>query len=168
MAHSTWTWSSHPMESRRSPMRGDAAWRWKDFRSAIPTSLRASRQPTESKIARRCRACGRFSSIGPPSGHNDAAHRDGDLDRRRKRLDTELLRVRLDDNATETLADYGLKPLKARATRTSEQKAKAAAKVRATRKARGTTSKKQKASVHGMVTTTEPSAAPPTPPKPAT
>jgi hypothetical protein len=75
MAHSTWTWSSHPTESRRSPMRGDAAWRWKDSRSVIrPTSLRASRQPTESKIARRCRACGRFSSIGPLSGHNDAAH----------------------------------------------------------------------------------------------
>ena len=71
-------------------------------------------------------------------------------------------------NATETLADYGLKPLKARAPRTSEQKAKAAAKIRATRKARGTTSKKQKASVHGVVTTTETSAAPPTPPKPAT
>jgi hypothetical protein len=74
--------------------------------------------------------------------------------------------------ATETLADYGLKPPKAKAPRTSEQKAKAAAKLRATRKARGTTSKKQKASIHGVVTApTETSATPPTapvPPKPAT
>jgi hypothetical protein len=70
-------------------------------------------------------------------------------------------------NATETLADYGLKPPKAKAPRTSEQKASAAAKLRATRKARGTTSKKQKASIHGVVTTqaaTPP--APPAPPKP--
>jgi hypothetical protein len=71
-------------------------------------------------------------------------------------------------NATETLADYGIKPPKAKAPRTSEQKAKAAAKLRATRKARGTTSKKQKASIHGVVTAqTETPAAPPIPPKPA-
>lgn len=67
-------------------------------------------------------------------------------------------------NATETLADYGLKPGKAKAPRTSEQKATAAAKLRATREARGTTSKKQKASIHGVVTTTK--AAPPPPPSP--
>jgi hypothetical protein len=70
-------------------------------------------------------------------------------------------------NATETLADYGLKPPKAPTPRTSEQKAKAAAKLRATRKARGTTSKKQKASIKGTVPAENP-AAPPTPPKPAT
>jgi hypothetical protein len=70
-------------------------------------------------------------------------------------------------NATQTLADYGLKPLKAKTPPTSEQKAKAAAKLRATRKARGTTSKKQKASIHGVVTApTDTPAAPPTPPKP--
>jgi hypothetical protein len=74
--------------------------------------------------------------------------------------------------AVETLADYGLKPPKARAPRTREQKATAASKLRATRKARGTTSKKQKASIHGAVTApAETSATPPTPPvppKPAT
>jgi hypothetical protein len=71
-------------------------------------------------------------------------------------------------NATETLADYGLKPPKARAPRTSEQKAATAAKVRATRKARGTTSKKQKASIHGVVTAPGGiPATPPAPPKPA-
>jgi hypothetical protein len=55
-------------------------------------------------------------------------------------------------NATQTLADYGLSPAKARAPQSSEQKAAAAAKVRATRKARGTTSKKQKAAIKGTVT----------------
>jgi len=72
---------------------------------------------------------------------------------------------------TQTLADYGLKPPKAKTPQTSEQKAKAAAKLRATRIARGTTSKKQKAKIHGVVTaTTGTPAAPPTPPgpKPAT
>src|SRR5258708_4164973 len=71
-------------------------------------------------------------------------------------------------NATQTLADYGLKPPKAKAPQTSEQKAKAAAKLRATRKARGTTSKKQKALIHGVIAATESPVAPPTPPKPAT
>ena len=71
-------------------------------------------------------------------------------------------------NATETLADYGLKPPKARAPRTSEQKASAVVRLRATRKARGTTSKKQKALIHGVVAATESAVAPPTPPKPAT
>jgi hypothetical protein len=70
-------------------------------------------------------------------------------------------------NATQTLADYGLKPPKAKAPLTSEQKATAVAKLRATRKARGTTSKKQKASIHGVVTApTGNPAPPPTPPKP--
>jgi ABC-type transporter Mla subunit MlaD len=73
-------------------------------------------------------------------------------------------------NATQTLADYGLKPHKAPAPRTSEQKAAAAAQLRATRKARGTTSKKQKASIKGVVTPAPepPVAAPPAPsPSPA-
>ncbi len=70
-------------------------------------------------------------------------------------------------DATQTLADYGLKPLKAPASRTTEQKAAAAAKARATRKARGTASKKQKASIHGTVTTTGTTpAAPQVPTKP--
>jgi hypothetical protein len=74
-------------------------------------------------------------------------------------------------SATQTLADYGLKPPKAKAPQTSEQKAKAVAKLRATREARGTTSKKQKAKIHGVVTaTTGTPVAPPAPPgpKPAT
>lgn len=71
-------------------------------------------------------------------------------------------------NATETLADYGLKPPKVRAPRTSEQKAQATAKLRATRKARSTTSKKQKASIHGTVSAQAQAPQPPTaPPKPA-
>jgi hypothetical protein len=72
-------------------------------------------------------------------------------------------------NATQTLADYGLKPAKAPAPRTVEQKAASAAQLRATRKARGTTSKKQKASIKGVVTPAPetPAAAPsPTPAKP--
>jgi hypothetical protein len=55
-------------------------------------------------------------------------------------------------NSTEALADFGLTPPKARAPRTAEQKAAAAAKLRATRAARGTASKKQKAAVKGNVT----------------
>ncbi len=54
--------------------------------------------------------------------------------------------------ATQTLADFGVQPTKARAPRTSAQNAAAAAKAAATRKARGTTSKKQKATVKGNVT----------------
>jgi len=53
---------------------------------------------------------------------------------------------------TPTLADFGLTPPKARAPKTVEQKAAAKAKAAATRKARGTTSKKQKLAVHGDVT----------------
>ncbi len=55
-------------------------------------------------------------------------------------------------NATQELADFGMTPPKAHAPRTSAQKAAAAAKLRATREARGTTSKKQKLTVHGDVT----------------
>jgi hypothetical protein len=56
------------------------------------------------------------------------------------------------NSATQTLADFGLQPPKARAPRTSEQNAAAAAKAKATRAARGTTSKKQKLAVKGNVT----------------
>jgi hypothetical protein len=55
-------------------------------------------------------------------------------------------------NATDTLALFGLEPRKAPAPRTSEENAAAAAKARATRTARGTTSKKQKLAVMGNVT----------------
>ncbi|HEY8042589.1 MAG TPA: hypothetical protein VIF15_22460 [Polyangiaceae bacterium] len=54
--------------------------------------------------------------------------------------------------ATQTLADFGLTPPKARAPKTAEQKAAAAAKAKATRVARGTKSKKQKLLVKGDVT----------------
>jgi hypothetical protein len=70
-------------------------------------------------------------------------------------------------NATQTLADFGLTPPKVRAPLTIEQKAAAKAKAEATRKARGTTSKKQKLAVKGNVTgvtvtpITAPTAAPP-------
>jgi TPP-dependent 2-oxoacid decarboxylase len=50
-----------------------------------------------------------------------------------------------------TLADFGLQPQKARTPMTVEQKAAAKAKAEATRKARGTTSKKQKLAVTGNV-----------------
>jgi hypothetical protein len=55
-------------------------------------------------------------------------------------------------NAAQTLADFGLAPPKAKAPRTIEQKAATAAKAKATRTARGTTSKKQKLTVKGNVT----------------
>jgi hypothetical protein len=54
--------------------------------------------------------------------------------------------------ATQTLADFGLEPPKARKPRTAEQLAAAAAKAKATRIARGTASKKQKLAVKGNVT----------------
>jgi hypothetical protein len=54
--------------------------------------------------------------------------------------------------ATAQLADFGLQPPKARTPLASDQRAAATAKVRATRKARGTTSKKQKLAVKGDVT----------------
>jgi hypothetical protein len=55
-------------------------------------------------------------------------------------------------NATDTLALFGLEPRKAPAPRTGTEIAAAAAKAEATRKARGTTSKKQKLAVTGNVT----------------
>jgi hypothetical protein len=73
--------------------------------------------------------------------------------------------------ATQTLADFGLEPPKARTPLTSGQKAAAVAKATATRKARGTTSKKKKLAVKGNVIgvnvtpVTSPAAA--TPPAPA-
>jgi hypothetical protein len=54
--------------------------------------------------------------------------------------------------ATSTLADYGLEPPKARTPMTSAEKTAAVAKAKATREARGTTSKKQKLKVTGNVT----------------
>jgi hypothetical protein len=74
------------------------------------------------------------------------------------------------DSAAQTLADFGLEPPKARTPLTAEQKAAAVAKLRATRKARGTTSKKQKLAVTGNVTgvvvtpVTAPAAEPPAQP----
>jgi len=55
-------------------------------------------------------------------------------------------------NQTQTLADFGLTPPKARPPLTTEQRAARTAKVRATRAARGTTSKKQKLAIKGDVT----------------
>ncbi|MGA7121087.1 MAG: hypothetical protein WBY94_13365 [Polyangiaceae bacterium] len=54
--------------------------------------------------------------------------------------------------ATQELADFGLPPPKARKPLTTEQRAAATAKLRATRAARGTTSRKQKLAVKGDVT----------------
>jgi hypothetical protein len=62
----------------------------------------------------------------------------------------------------DTLADFGLKPRKARAPRTPEQKAAAAAKAKATRAARHTMGSKQKAKVKGAA----PQAVPPPAPSP--
>ena len=55
-------------------------------------------------------------------------------------------------SASQTLADFGLEPPKARAPLSVEEKAAAAAKMRATRAARGTASKKQKLAISGKVT----------------
>jgi len=62
--------------------------------------------------------------------------------------------------SVDTLADFGLKPRKARAVRTPAQKAAASAKAKATRAARHTMGSKQKAEIKGTV----PQAAPATPP----
>jgi hypothetical protein len=73
-------------------------------------------------------------------------------------------------NAPDTLAVYGMEPHKVPAPRTAAEKAASAAKAKATRAARGTTSKKQKLTVSGNVTginivpITAPTAAPPAPP----
>jgi hypothetical protein len=70
-------------------------------------------------------------------------------------------------NAPDTLAVYGMEPHQVPAPRTAAEKAASAAKARATRAARGTTSKKQKLTVSGNVTginivpITAPTAAPP-------
>jgi hypothetical protein len=53
----------------------------------------------------------------------------------------------------DTLADFGMKPRKAPAARTPEEKIAAAAKAKATRAARHTMGSKQKAKVKGTVTT---------------
>ena len=53
--------------------------------------------------------------------------------------------------ATQSLADFGLAPPKAPTPLTSEQKVAATAKALATRKARGTTSRKQKLAISGHV-----------------
>jgi hypothetical protein len=55
-------------------------------------------------------------------------------------------------NATQTLADFGLGPPRARTPLTTERRAAQIAKARATRVARGTTSRKQKLAVKGHVT----------------
>jgi hypothetical protein len=74
--------------------------------------------------------------------------------------------------AADVLGDFGLEPPKARAPRTTEQKAATTAKARSTRQARGTTSKKQKLAIKGDVTgvvvtpITATPAAPPTQPAP--
>ena len=75
--------------------------------------------------------------------------------------------------ATQQLADFGLQAPKARQPLTSDQRAAATAKLRATRKARGTTSKKQKLAIKGDVTgvivtpVTAPKAPTPVSPQPA-
>jgi hypothetical protein len=53
--------------------------------------------------------------------------------------------------ATQTLADFGIAPPKAKTPLSTEQRAAAAAKAKATRQARGTTSKKAKLAVKGNV-----------------
>jgi hypothetical protein len=55
-------------------------------------------------------------------------------------------------SAAQILADFGLQPPKARVPLSAEEKAAAKAKMIATRKARGTTSTKQKLAVSGNVT----------------
>jgi hypothetical protein len=55
-------------------------------------------------------------------------------------------------NAPDTLAVYGMEPRKVPAPRTAAEKAATAAKARATRVARGTTSKKAKSAITGNVT----------------
>jgi hypothetical protein len=75
--------------------------------------------------------------------------------------------------ATQTLADFGLTPPKARTPLTTEQRAARAAKAKATRTARGTTSRKKKLVIKGNVTgvtvtpiTTPTAATPPASPVP--
>jgi hypothetical protein len=72
-------------------------------------------------------------------------------------------------NASQTLSDFGLAAPKVRAPLSAEQLAARAAKAKATRAARGTTSKKQKLAVTGNVTgvTVTPITAPAASPPPA-
>lgn len=58
-------------------------------------------------------------------------------------------------NAMQTLADFGLEPLKVPRPRTTEQNAVAVAKRDATRKARGTIGKIQKLAIKGNVTSVQ-------------
>ena len=75
-------------------------------------------------------------------------------------------------SSADVLADFGLAPPKARTPLTTQQMAARAAKAKATRVARGTTSRKQKLAVKGDVTgvivtpVTAPTQAPPTSPAP--
>jgi hypothetical protein len=75
--------------------------------------------------------------------------------------------------ATQQLADFGLQAPKARKPLDSAKRAAATAKLRATRSARGTTSKKRKLAVKGDVTgvvvtpITHPAATPPAAPQAA-
>ena len=55
-------------------------------------------------------------------------------------------------NASQTLVDFGVPAPKARTPLTTEQRAVAVAKAKATRTARGTTSRKQKLAIKGNVT----------------
>jgi hypothetical protein len=71
---------------------------------------------------------------------------------------------------TQTLADFGMQPPRAHKPLTSEKRVAATAKMRATREARGTTSRKQKLAIKGDVTgvtvipITQPATASPTQP----
>ena len=71
--------------------------------------------------------------------------------------------------ATQTLADYGLAPEKARTPLTGEQRVVAAEKAKETRKLRGTLGKKQKAGIKATTVPAEspPAPAPAAPPKPS-
>ncbi len=57
-------------------------------------------------------------------------------------------------NDTASLADFGLAPHKQPGPKTTEEKAAAAAKAKATRQARGTKGPKAKKAIHGNVTAT--------------
>ncbi len=69
------------------------------------------------------------------------------------------IRGALGSSSVTALAAYGLKPVKERKALTGEQNVVKATKAAATRKARGTLGKKQKAAIHGVV----PAPAPTTP-----
>jgi hypothetical protein len=75
---------------------------------------------------------------------------------------TTALRGGLGSSPT-SLASYGVKPYKEPTPLTSEQEVAKTQKAAATRKARGTLSKKQKAAIHGTVPVAAPAPAPTTP-----